>query len=70
MRLQLLSSSAGKVGELQAVEEGLTPRQICDKYHVLHRRIYEWFDIAFDYFGRTSTPDPWKDKGWPQTEVS
>lgn len=40
---------------LQALEEGLTPRQICDKYHKIHAEIYDWFDIAFDHFGRTST---------------
>ena len=33
---------------LQALEEGLTPQQICDKYHAIHKAIYEWFDIDFD----------------------
>lgn len=33
---------------MQAMEEGLTPQQICDKYHAIHKGIYEWFDIAFD----------------------
>ena len=32
----------------QALEEGLTPQQICDKYHAIHKAIYEWFDIDFD----------------------
>lgn len=32
----------------QALEEGLTCAQICDKYHAIHRGIYEWFDIGFD----------------------
>ena len=27
-----------------------------DRFHVLHRDIYSWFGIAFDKFGRTSTP--------------
>ena len=41
---------------LQAIKEGLTPQQICDKYHALHSQIYKWFNIDFDYFGRTTTP--------------
>ena len=36
--------------------------QICDKYHAVHAQIYEWFDIAFDKFGRTTTPQ--------QTEIA
>ncbi|KAI0567537.1 methionine--tRNA ligase cytoplasmic [Gracilaria domingensis] len=45
----------GTATETKAQQEGLTPRQICDKYHALHKQVYEWFDIKFDVFGRTST---------------
>ncbi|GAB1609435.1 methionine--tRNA ligase, cytoplasmic-like [Argonauta hians] len=45
----------GTATETKAMEEGLTPRQICDKYNVIHEDIYNWFNIKFDYFGRTST---------------
>lgn len=38
------------------MEEGLTPQEICDKYHVIHADIYRWFNISFDIFGRTTTP--------------
>lgn len=38
---------------VQALEEGLTCQEICDKYNAIHASIYEWFDIAFDKFGRT-----------------
>lgn len=31
------------------------------RYHAIHRDVYKWFDISFDEFGRTSTPQ--------QTEV-
>lgn len=31
------------------------------RYHAIHKEVYEWFDISFDEFGRTSTPQ--------QTEV-
>jgi len=40
---------------MKALQENMTPRQICDKYHELHKGIYEWFDIDFDHFGRTTT---------------
>lgn len=46
----------GTATETKAQKEGLTPRQICDKYHALHKKVYDWFDIQFDVFGRTSTP--------------
>jgi len=49
-------NDCGGCGWLQAIEEGLTPQQICDKYHALHKNIYDWFNIDFDYFGRTTTP--------------
>ncbi|XP_054262905.1 methionine--tRNA ligase, cytoplasmic-like [Macrosteles quadrilineatus] len=51
----------GTATETKALEEGLTPRQICDKYFTIHRDIYQWFNIQFDLFGRTTTPQ--------QTEV-
>ena len=46
----------GTATEAKAQAEGLTPQQITDKYHKLHCQSYDWFDIHFDYFGRTSTP--------------
>ncbi|OWF40602.1 Methionine--tRNA ligase, cytoplasmic [Mizuhopecten yessoensis] len=45
----------GTATETKAIEEGLTPQQICDKYNKIHSDIYEWFNIDFDYFGRTTT---------------
>ena len=46
----------GTATETKALEEGLTPQQICDKYHAVHADIYRWFGISFDCFGRTTTP--------------
>ncbi|XP_061335973.1 methionine--tRNA ligase, cytoplasmic isoform X1 [Pezoporus flaviventris] len=46
----------GTATETKAVEEGLTPQEICDKYNAIHTDIYRWFDISFDCFGRTTTP--------------
>lgn len=31
------------------------------RYHAIHKEVYKWFNISFDNFGRTSTPQ--------QTEV-
>ena len=45
----------GTATETRALQEGITPQELCDRYHVIHRDIYEWFEIAFDHFGRTST---------------
>ncbi|KAG6813405.1 hypothetical protein H0H92_011383 [Tricholoma furcatifolium] len=46
----------GTATETQALKEKVTPRELCDKYNALHTETYKWFDIGFDYFGRTSTP--------------
>ena len=34
----------------------MTPRSLCDKYAAVHQEIYDWFELGFDVFGRTSTP--------------
>ncbi|XP_068621772.1 methionine--tRNA ligase, cytoplasmic [Battus philenor] len=52
----------GTATETKALEEGVTPREICDKYFDIHNAVYRWFDIGFDYFGRTSTAE--------QTEIA
>ena len=46
----------GTATETRALEEGITPRALCDRYFAIHRDIYEWFTISFDRFGRTSVP--------------
>jgi methionyl-tRNA synthetase len=46
----------GTATETKAAEEGISPRELCDRYHEIHAEIYHWFYIAFDKFGRTSTP--------------
>jgi methionyl-tRNA synthetase len=35
--------------------EGCTPQELCDKYRPLHAAVYDWFNISFDIFGRTTT---------------
>jgi methionyl-tRNA synthetase len=46
----------GTATETRALEEGITPRELCDRYHAIHTDIYRWFDVSFDHFGRTSVP--------------
>eukprot|EP00775_Hariotina_reticulata_P006776 gene6776-6993_t len=45
----------GTATETKALEEGLTCAQICDKYHAVHKAVYDWFGCSFDKFGRTPT---------------
>ncbi|CAI6338725.1 unnamed protein product [Periconia digitata] len=45
----------GTATETKAIEENVTPQQLCDKYFALHSDVYEWFNISFDHFGRTPT---------------
>ena len=46
----------GTATETRALEEGITAEELCDRYHALHVDIYDWFEIQFDHFGRTSRP--------------
>ena len=50
----------GTTTETRALQEHVTPKQLCDKYHAIHKEIYDWFNIQFDAFGRTSTPEQTK----------
>ncbi|RKP09230.1 methionyl-tRNA synthetase [Thamnocephalis sphaerospora] len=52
----------GTATETKALEEGITCQELCDKFNRLHREVYEWFEIDFDHFGRTTTPQ--------QTEIA
>ncbi len=47
----------GTATETRALEEGVSPKELCDRYFVIHDEIYKWFNISFDKFGRTSTPE-------------
>lgn len=47
----------GTATETRARQENMSPREICDKYHAIHKEIYDHFNIKFDAFGRTSTPE-------------
>lgn len=45
----------GTATETKAAQEGCSPQEICDKYNKIHTEVYEWFNIKFDHFGRTTT---------------
>jgi len=45
----------GTTAETKALEEGLTPQELTDKYFKIHKEIYEWIGCSFDCFGRTSS---------------
>ena len=47
----------GTATETRAIEMHKTPRELCDYYYAQHVDIYNWFDIAFDKFGRTSNEE-------------
>ena len=32
----------GTATETRAAKEGVTPRELCDHYHAIHRDIYKW----------------------------
>ena len=46
----------GTATETKALEENKKPRELCNYYHAIHKDIYDWFGVNFDYFGRTSAP--------------
>lgn len=47
----------GTATETRAREEGIEPIELCNRYYEIHTDIYNWFEIAFDTWGRTSTPE-------------
>ncbi|UER67749.1 methionine--tRNA ligase [Borrelia sp. BU AG58] len=44
----------GTATEIRALIEKVSPEELCNKYYEIHRSIYEWFNIKFDIFGRTT----------------
>ena len=45
----------GTPSEVGAAKEGMDVEAYCKKYHDLHVKMYEGFNLSFDYFGRTSS---------------
>lgn len=60
----------GSATEIKAKQLGITPRELCDQNIVIHQQVYNWFNIDFDHFGRTSTPNPATDRDHPHTKIA
>ncbi len=44
----------GTPTEVTAQKLGITPKELCDKLHEIHKKIYDWFWVSYDNFSRTS----------------
>ena len=51
------SDEHGAAITIQAKKEGVTPKQIVDKYHELNKKSFENFGIDFDIYDRTSNQE-------------
>lgn len=50
------SDEHGVAITLRAKKEGISPREIIDKYHLMNKDTFQRFGIAFDMYHRTSEP--------------
>ncbi|HII15473.1 MAG TPA: methionine--tRNA ligase [Nanoarchaeota archaeon] len=50
----------GTASEIAAQKYGITPKALCDFYYKIHKDIYDWFNISYDNFSRTSKPIHYK----------
>jgi methionyl-tRNA synthetase len=46
----------GTPTEVAAIELKVTPRRLTDVFYGVHKMIYDWFEISYDNFSRTSLP--------------
>lgn len=63
----------GTATEMKARELGISCKDLCDKNYAIHKESYDWFNINFDCYGRTSQPngDPHDvDLEWPHTNIT
>ncbi len=52
----------GTTTEVKALKEKVSCQALCDRFHNEHKAIYDWFNINFDVWGRTTTKE--------QTEIT
>ncbi|MCL4113802.1 UNVERIFIED_CONTAM: hypothetical protein GTU68_037527 [Idotea baltica] len=50
------SDEHGTSINIKAIAEGISPREVVDKYHAIIKDSFSAFNISFDHFSRTSTP--------------
>jgi len=36
----------GTATETRALEEGITPQELCDRFFVQHKDVYDWFELS------------------------
>ncbi len=46
----------GTPTEVAAIELKVSPRRLTDVFYAVHKSIYDWFEISYDNFSRTSLP--------------
>jgi methionyl-tRNA synthetase len=46
----------GTPTEVAAIELKVTPKRLTDVFYGVHKMIYDWFEISYDNFSRTSLP--------------
>lgn len=51
------SDEHGTPIEVAAESLGVSPQELCDRYYGVHKEIYDWLDISYDNFSRTSLPE-------------
>lgn len=51
------SDEHGTPIEVSAERAGVSPKELCDRYYRVHKEIYDWLDISYDNFSRTSLPE-------------
>ncbi len=44
----------GTASEIAAQQHGISPQELCDIFYKIHKEIYEWFEISYDNFSRSS----------------
>lgn len=49
------SDEYGTAIEMSAIKEGISPKEIADKYHFANKLAYEQLGMSFDIYSRTST---------------
>lgn len=45
----------GSTTTVRAKKAGISPQTLCENYRKEHEKIYDWFNIKFDAWGKTST---------------
>ena len=63
----------GTATEMKARELKISCKELCDTNYEVHKNIYNWFNIGFDCYGRSSQPNgrpKEPDLTWPHTRIT